>query len=96
MRGEQAPAFGDDGDAGLAEAVRRELRDVAALEDDPAAARALDAGDGVDERRLAGAVRADDAEQLAGADVERHAPERRRRAVRDLEVARPQAWAAPR
>ncbi len=55
--------------------------------DDAAGARAQEAGERVDQRRLAGAVRADDAEQLAGAHVERDAPERRRRAVGDLQVA---------
>ena len=59
-------------------------------------ARADAAGDGVDQRRLAGAVRPDDAEQLAGADRERHAPQRGRRAVRDLEVAHLKHAAAPR
>ncbi len=85
--GEEAPPLRHDGDARRAEAMRRQARDVAAVKDEAAGARALDAGDGVDQRRLAGAVRADDREQLAGTNLDRDAPERRRRAVRDLEVA---------
>src|SRR5436190_4905004 len=52
--------------------VRREAEEALALERDLAGARALDPGDEVDERRLAGAVRSDDATDLAGLDREAH------------------------
>ena len=48
---------------------------------------ALDAGEGVDQRRLAGTVRPDDAEQLARSQVDRDAGQRRGCAVRHLQVA---------
>ena len=50
--------------------------DVAILEDDPPALRPVAAGDAVDDRGLARAVRADDREQLALADMEAHLGER--------------------
>ena len=85
-RREEAPAFGNDRDAGGAEAMRRQPRDVRAVEADAPGAGALDAAERVDQRRLAGAVRADDREQLAGLQPQRDAPERRRGAVPDLEA----------
>jgi hypothetical protein len=85
-RGEEAPSFGNDGDAGGAEAMRGQPGDVDAVDDDAPGARALDAAERVDERRLAGTVRPDDREQLAGTQRQRDAPERRRRAVPDLEA----------
>jgi hypothetical protein len=57
-----------------AEAMRRQLRDVAAFELDRACARAQQSGERVDQRRLAGAVGADHAQQLALAHAERHPP----------------------
>ena len=59
-----------------AAAVRRPARDVAALELDRAARRPVEAAEHVDERRLAGAVRADQADDLAAPQLERDAAER--------------------
>ena len=50
--------------------VRRDARDVLALEDDRAARRVVDPADQVEHRRLARAVGPDDREDLALADVE--------------------------
>ena len=50
-----------------------------AVEEDAPAAGLQHAGDGADQRRLAGAVRADDGDDLARVDLERHAGERLRR-----------------
>jgi hypothetical protein len=50
--------------------VRIEPRDALAGEDDVAVGRLVDSRDEVEERRLAGAVRADDADDLALADVQ--------------------------
>ena len=69
----------------------RPAGDVLALEADAAARRALHAGDGADERGLAGAIGADDGDDLARRHLERdvaRAPARRRRRDRD---ARPSA-----
>ena len=51
--------------------VRRPARDVAALELDGARRRPVEAAEHVDERRLAGAVRADQPDDLAAAQLER-------------------------
>ena len=45
-------------------------RDLPALHHQPAAARRLRAGDDLDQRRLAGAVVAEQCQHLAGMDVE--------------------------
>ena len=50
--------------------VRRLAGDVVAVEDDPAGGRLVDAGEHVEERRLAGAVRADQADDRAARDRE--------------------------
>ena len=50
--------------------VRLEAGDALAVEDDVATGRLVDARDQVEQRRLAGAVRADHADDLAPVDVE--------------------------
>ena len=50
------------------------------------ARRPVHAGDGADERGLAGAVRADDGDDRPFGDLERHVVERLRVAVEDIEV----------
>jgi len=55
------------------DAVRLVARDVARVERDAPCAWAIDAADAVQDRGLAGAVRADQREQLAGPRLERHA-----------------------
>src|SRR5262249_60014210 len=52
-------------DAHAADLVAGRARDVAPLEEDPARRRLVEPGDAVHERRLAGAVRPDDADDLA-------------------------------
>ena len=44
------------------------------------------AGDGGEHRRLAGAVRSDDADDLAFADIERDATQRDKPAITDVDV----------
>src|SRR5712692_10958631 len=53
------------GDSGARDAVRRFAEELAALEPDAAAVRRVMAAHQVDERRFPGAVRADQAEDLA-------------------------------
>jgi hypothetical protein len=50
--------------------VRRQTRDVAAAELDSPIVRPLEAGDQPERRRLAGARRTEEREELAGADLE--------------------------
>jgi hypothetical protein len=57
-------------------ALRRPARDLAALELDRAARREVEAGDQVDERRLAGAVRTDQPDDLFPPELEIDAVER--------------------
>ena len=52
-------------------ARRQQMRDVLAVENDAARCRREEAGDQIEEGRLAGAVRADDGAQLAGLDRHR-------------------------
>ena len=54
--------------------ARRETGDVLAAEADATLA-AVDAADAIEHAGLAGAVRSDQCEQLAGRDLERHAVE---------------------
>ena len=65
--------------------MARPTGDVGAPEDDAAARRAMHAGDGADQRRLAGAVGAHDGDDAARLDVEGDAIERLRVAVEDIE-----------
>jgi hypothetical protein len=65
--------------------------DVGAAKQDAAARRPEHAGDGADQRGLAGAVGADDGDDRAFGDLERHAVERLRVAVEHVEVPRPSA-----
>src|SRR5439155_4977052 len=64
------------GDAAPANLMRGEPGDLAALEADRAGARRQGAGDQVEDRRLARAVRSNEAEDLAWLDRERHAIDR--------------------
>ena len=57
--------------------VRGHAGDVLAGEQDAPAARRVETGDHVEQRGLAGAVRADHGKDLAGLDCEAHAVERR-------------------
>src|SRR5262249_56979754 len=75
-RREEAAAFGNERDSAAAELVRRDPREVVSVELHAAATDRQEAGDGVDERGLAGAVGSDDGDQLAPSDRERHVPHR--------------------
>jgi hypothetical protein len=66
--------------------VARQAGDVAAPEADGPGARALDAGDGADQARLAGAVGPDDGDKLALLHHERDAVQRLRVAVEEIET----------
>src|SRR5215470_13211695 len=59
-------------DPQLGPLVRFQMRDVAAVEHDPSAAGRVDTADAVEDARLAGAVGADDGEEVAGVDLEAH------------------------
>ena len=67
--------------------MRRFAGDRAALEGYFAAAWPMHAEDGADQRRLAGAVRADDGHHLARGHLKRHIIERLRIAVEQVEFA---------
>ena len=64
-RREHLAAFRDLPDAEIADAVRRQAGDVGAAQHDAAARRPVHAGDGADQRGLAGAVGADDGDDRA-------------------------------
>jgi len=59
-------------DAELGEPARGQVGDVASLERDAAAVRMVEAADHVEDGRLAGAVGADDRQDLALLGLERH------------------------
>ena len=64
--GENLAAFGHLHDAARDQPVDRQAGDVLALEADAPAGERHDAGDAVERRGLAGAVRAEQADHLAG------------------------------
>src|SRR5579883_507436 len=68
--GEDAPAFRDLDEARLDDAGRAGTGDIDTVEVDPAAERTIEAAEIVVERRLAGAVAAQQRHDLAGADAE--------------------------
>src|SRR4051794_3177935 len=70
--------------------LRRPACDLALLELDPAGRREVEAGDQVDERRLARAVRADQADDLLPAEREIDALERLHTLERAGDADRPQ------
>ena len=74
--GEQAPPFGDDRHALRNHAVRLRPADRAALEAHHVGGNAQQAHDRFQQGRLAGAVGADQGDDLAGADLEVYAVER--------------------
>jgi hypothetical protein len=60
--------------------------DVDIAEDDASTRRMVHAGDGANEGGLAGSVRPDDGNDRPLADLERHAVERLRVAVKNIEI----------
>ena len=88
---EQAAAFGNERDAGGHDPVRRVVLDCAALEQDAAAGmRPHQAGDGLEQRRLACAVGTEDNGGPSGLDLERDVVQRLVLAVGDADVLKPQ------
>ena len=76
--------------------VRRRGLDPRAGEGDAAGRDRLHAGDRPQQRRLAGAVRADERDDLAGPRPRGSRPSRPRCGRRRCAAPRPQAWARPR
>ena len=79
-------AFGHLADAEIADPVRFQSADAFVAQHDAALRRAQHAGDGADERGLAGAVGADDRDDRALRDFNRHAVERADVAVGHFKV----------
>jgi hypothetical protein len=73
-------------DAQVADPMGLEPLDLPAVEHDAAGARSLEPGDRANERRLAGAVRADDGDDRPPRHLERDARERLRVAVEQVEI----------
>ena len=67
-RRENLPALGDLADAEIAHAMARQAADLGPAEPDAAASRAMHAGDGLDQRSLAGAVGAHDGDDRSRVD----------------------------
>src|SRR3989441_11336194 len=82
----EAAAFGDERDAVAAEVVRRYRRQIATVEADGSGPDRQEAGDRVDQCRLAGAVRSHHGDEVARADAERHVPDGDGVAVGHFEV----------
>src|SRR5229473_777426 len=93
--GEDLAALRHLAESQIADHMRRRSRDIAILEADRAARGLLHAEDGADERALAGAVGADDGDDLARGDVERDAVERLGVAVEEVELAHRQHGTQP-
>src|SRR5207249_10471343 len=76
-----APLLGDPRDAPARDLVRRQCREIGAAQEHAASSRARNAHDRAERRGLAGAVPADQRDDLALADGDRHALEHVRLAV---------------
>src|SRR4029077_12950594 len=85
-RRKDLPPFGDLADAEVADPIARPARDIGAAIGDVAAPAAQHAGNGADQRGLTGAIGADNGDDGALLDVERHAVERLDVAVEHIEV----------
>src|SRR5262249_48783933 len=83
---EQGDVLEGAGDPALSAAMRRQVRDVPSVEADAPARRRVDAADAVEDAGLAGAVRADDGEELMRFDIEAHAGEGRHAAEAQAQV----------
>ena len=84
---EHLPPLGDLPDAQVGGEVRVHPGDGVIAEGDRSGPRPLHAGDRTDERRLSGAVRAHERDQLARGDLEGNGRERLRIAVIEVELA---------
>ena len=85
--GEQSDVLEGAADADFGDPVRRPRQDALALHQDVAGARLVEPAQAVEERGLAGAVRPDQAEDLALFHVERYAVQRNDAAEHDADVA---------
>ena len=85
--GKQSDVLEGAADADFGDPVRRPLQDAHAFHQDVAGARLVEPAEAVEERGLAGAVRPDQAEDLALMHVERHAVQRDDAAEHDADVA---------
>ncbi len=85
--GEKPASLGHQGDPPFTEPVRAHARHVGAIEAKLSLPRAQHPGDRVDERCLAGAVGADDRNDLPGIDVDGDVPDGGRVAIADMQVA---------
>ena len=85
--GKQRDVLEGAADADLGDPVRRPLQDAHAFHQDVAGARLIEPGEAIEQRGLAGAVRPDQAEDLALMHVEGHAVQRDDAAEHDADVA---------
>src|SRR5262249_48895943 len=83
---EEAAALGHPGPPALPDPVAADPARIGGLPADVAAARAQKAGDGLEQRAFARAVRTEERDDLAGAHRERDSAQRPHVAVRHLEV----------
>ena len=85
--GKQRDVLEGAADADLGDPVRRARQDAYAFHQDIAGARLIESGEAVEQRRLAGAVRSDQAEDCALVHVKGHAVQRDDAAEHDADVA---------
>src|SRR6266542_2167143 len=92
---EQPPPLRHEYGTQAGDLVRRQPADLPAEELDAAPHRPVQPGDGGEHRALAGAVRADQRDELALGDVEGHAAQRDDAGVVQMQVADPQHHSTP-
>src|SRR5262249_57507032 len=85
--GKQAARLRDQGNAARRDCVCGQVAGRRTVEQDRVAARAHRTGDAPEQRRLAGAVRADDGDGLTGGDLERDAEQRLEVAIEGVKRA---------
>ena len=85
--GKQRDVLEGAADADFGDPVRRARQDALAFHQNVARARLIEPAEAIEQRRLAGAVRPDQAEDLALVHVERHAVQRDDAAEHDADVA---------
>src|SRR5262249_38786643 len=86
QRRENLPPFGYLANPAVADAVARPARDVLSAVEDSAGGGPLHPGNRADQRRLAGAVRADDGDDRSLCDLDRHVIERLCIAIEQVEA----------
>ena len=93
--GKQRDVLEGAADADLGDLVRRTRQDARAFHQDIAGTRLIEPGETVEQRRLAGAVRPDQAEDCALMHVEGHAIQRDDAAEHDADVANREQGSIP-